>query len=89
MESNTFDVEKVLGGASVRCREPYFTATIERPASKHSRYAFTGRVTCAAGGMAMCWLPDGSAVRQSSALFQEHPDSDFDLTMVVKEKSFI
>ncbi|CAD6559514.1 hypothetical protein ACFQ3P_32680 [Paraburkholderia sabiae] len=79
--SDTFDVQKVLGGAAVRCREAHFTPTIERQAGQHSPYALIGSVSCSTGSMAMCWKADGGAVRQSRLLFDNHPDSDFDLLL--------
>ncbi|WP_143325600.1 hypothetical protein [Caballeronia sordidicola] len=81
MKASTFDVLKVLASIPVHCCELHFTPTVEGGASKYSRYALIGRVTCASGGMAMAWLADGSAVKQSHALFRDYPDSDFDLAM--------
>jgi hypothetical protein len=78
----TFDLQKVIEGAVVRCREPYFTPVIERQASRHSLWALVGRVSCEKGSMTICWKSDGGAVRQSSSLFDDHADSDFDLLMV-------
>lgn len=76
-----FDLQKVIEGAAVRCREPYFTPVIERQASPRSLWALVGRVSCEKGSVTICWKSDGGAVRQS-LLFNEHPDSDFDLLMV-------
>lgn len=81
MSNCKFDVQKVLNGAPVRCRELHFTPIIEKPAGQHSPYALVDRVACSSGSMTMCWKADGGAVRQSRALFQGHPDSDFDLLL--------
>ena len=81
MDGSTFDVQRVLNGAPVRCREPYFTPMIERQAGSNSPYAFVGSVSCATGSMAMCWNADGTAVRQSRLLFKDHADADFDLLL--------
>jgi hypothetical protein len=81
MSDTTFDVQKVLNGAPVRCRESHFTPSIERQGSENSPYALVGSVTCSTGSMMMCWKVDGSATRQSRVLFQDHPDSDFDLLL--------
>jgi hypothetical protein len=81
MESKLFDVQKVLEGAVVRCREPHFTPTIEKAASQQSPYALVGSVSCATGSMSLCWMSDGRAALRPSGLFGDHPDSDFDLVM--------
>jgi hypothetical protein len=82
VSTKEFDLTAALDGAALRCRELYFTPRIERQASSNSPYALVGNVTCDAGSMVMCWYSDGRAVRQSSHVFVEHPDSDFDLLLV-------
>jgi len=81
MDDTMFDAQKALNGAAIRCRESYFTPTIERAAPQNSPYALGGSVSCAAGSMTILWKSDGRAVRQSSLLFKDHPESDFDLVM--------
>lgn len=82
MSTKDFDLKAALNGVALRCRELYFIPRIERQASANSPYALVGSVSCDAGSMAMCWNADGRAVRQSTLLFKDHPDSDFDLLPV-------
>jgi hypothetical protein len=82
VSTEDFGLRAALSGAVLRCREPYFTPQIERQASQNSSYALGRSASYAAGSMAMCWNSDGRAVRQSSLLFTDHPDSDFDLLPV-------
>jgi hypothetical protein len=81
MEPRLFDLQKVLDGEAVRCREPDLLPNIERAASQESPYALVGSVVCAAGSMSICWMSDGRPALRPSGLFTDHPDSDFDLVM--------
>jgi hypothetical protein len=81
MTDSTFDLQAVLNGAPVQCREPYFTPTIEPVTSPNSPYAFSGRVSCGNGTVMMLWNSDGTAVRQSRVIFADYSDRDFDLVL--------